>query len=64
MVIHGMEIGGGVRDGRCHARIRGADEWIHFGSQLVINSNDITKEVVEAGGNVDLEWGWKEAPQE
>jgi hypothetical protein len=64
MVIHGMEIGSGVRDGRCHARIRGADEWIHFGSQLVINSNDITKEVVEAGGNVDLEWGRTEASQE
>jgi hypothetical protein len=47
MVIDGMEIAGGLRDGRYWARVREADEWIKLGSQLVINMNDITEEVVK-----------------
>lgn len=62
MVINGMEIADGHSNGRHRARVRGAEEWITFGSQLVVNMNDITKDVVKAGGNVDLEW--TSAPRE
>ncbi|KAI4646520.1 uncharacterized protein J4E79_010583 [Alternaria viburni] len=64
MVICGMEIAGGRRDGHFWARIRGADEWIKFGSQLVINGNDVTEEVVNSGGHVDLQWAETETPPE
>ncbi|KAI4657927.1 uncharacterized protein J4E78_006316 [Alternaria triticimaculans] len=64
MVICGMEIAGGWRDGHFWARIRGADEWIKFGSQLVINGNDVTEEVVKSGGHVDLQWAETETPPE
>ncbi|KAI4632530.1 uncharacterized protein J4E87_002003 [Alternaria ethzedia] len=64
MVICGMEIAGGRRDGHYWARIRGADEWIKFGSQLVINGNDVTEEVVKSGGHVDLQWAETETPPE
>lgn len=55
MVINEMEIAGGHSDGRHRARVQGAEEWITFGSQLVVNMNDITKDVAKAGGSVDLE---------
>ncbi|KAH6870671.1 hypothetical protein BKA58DRAFT_180844 [Alternaria rosae] len=64
MVICGMEIASGCRDGHYWARVRGADEWIKFGSQLVINGNDITEEVVKSGGYVDLQWAETETPPE
>ncbi|KAI4702094.1 hypothetical protein J4E81_002456 [Alternaria sp. BMP 2799] len=64
MVICGMEIAGERRDGHFWARIRGADEWIKFGSQLVINGNDVTEEVVKSGGHVDLQWAETETPPE
>ena len=64
MVICGMEIAGERRDGHYWARIRGADEWIKFGSQLVINGNDVTEEVVKSGGHVDLQWAEAETPPE
>jgi len=64
MVICGMEIAGGRRDGHYWARVRGADEWIKFGSQLVINGNDVTEEVVKSGGHVDFRWPETETPPE
>ncbi|CAN9452824.1 unnamed protein product [Alternaria sp. RS040] len=54
VVINKMEIAGGHSDGRHRARVRGAEEWITFGSQPVVNMNDITKDVAKAGGSVDL----------
>jgi hypothetical protein len=56
MFINGMEISDGHHHGLHQVRVRGAEEWVKLGSQLIINMNNVTDEVVKAGGNVDLMW--------